>query len=310
MSETKIEISRESLASLGEKLEALKEKYNENLNAEHPSLEVQLKLDDQFREVEADYLHVQKMLIFKDCEKSDKPMRSAILKHNFMTKRHKIELEGEKDNKIRVCRIVDAPRSLDLLEFDTYMAGNDHRASANKDWANMIAKLAYLMTVDTAKSLGVNPKSIYDCYAIEEIARKIELGETPTSNTQMLKTLQSIIDAIIYEENPETNANSYKASSHDVKYLKALFTKKGKKELSVACAKPAYMRYIVTDICYGHVADKLYSVEFIQKKKKDTNPADKSEETKPAPKRKSDIDNKAGKPAKKSEEKPTGEVAA
>lgn len=295
----KLEISEEFLATISANLDTLAKKYNENLNAEHPSLEVQMKLDGEFKEAEANYLFVKARLVWRDCALSDAPMRTAIIKHSFSVKRHKLITEGEKDAAHKVCKIVEVDRPIDLLAFDEYYATkNDGKsASVNPKWAHMVTKLTMLLTADVAKSLGINPKTINDSYAMSEIARAIDLGKTPTSNTKMLETVQSILDAIIYEENEKTHKNSYRVSSHDIAYLREIFSKKGKAELSVACSKPSMMRMIMADIAYRIVGDKLYSVEYKMKKMdkdedksgdcKTVNPAnDKKQSAKTAPTKK------------------------
>lgn len=267
--ENKIIISYtpECLEKISKALDTLCKEYNEELLNENPSVAKLAKMDEDFKSLEADYIDVKQRLVFMDAQLADRPMRAAILKHTFPIRKHKVSFEGEKDSKIKICKIEDVTRPIDLLAFDTYMKGT---ASANKDWPHMVTKLTMLLTADVAQRLGLDPKAVNDSFAMSDIARKIELGETPTSNTAMLKTVQSIVDAILYEENPETKKNVYRASSHDVAYLREIFSKKGKKELSVACAKPAFMRAIMADICHRIVADKVYIVEYKQKKPGDS----------------------------------------
>ena len=268
MEQIKIAFTEECLETLHQSLETLAVAYNTELANEVPSQIALNRIVEDMKEVESDYLTVKTRLVFAECAKADRPMYAAILKHSFETLRHKIAKEGDEIKIVR-CVINPITRPIDLLAFDTYLKGT---ASHDNTWPHMVTKLTMLLTANVAKNLGIDPKTVNDSFAMGEIARKLEMGGTPTSNTQLLKQVQKILDALIYQENPETHANLYQASSHDVAYLKEIFSKKGKVELQVACAKPSFMRQIIADIAYRIIGNKLYSVEFAKKKDSEKNP--------------------------------------
>ena len=88
----------------------------------------------------------------------------------------------------------------------------------------------FLLTAQKAVDLGIDPKAVNDSYAMSEIAREFDMGKNPTSKTNLLKTLQTVITAMLGEQ--------YKATSHDVNFLMSVYSKKNRKALTVTCANP------------------------------------------------------------------------
>ena len=94
---------------------------------------------------------------------------------------------------------------------------------------------------------------------MSDIAKAIDMGKTPTSKTNMLKTLQSVVNAMIGEE--------YKVLSHDVAFLTSVYSRKNRKALTVTCANHKYMRQYMAEICHRIVCGLRYDVEYKQIKK-------------------------------------------
>ena len=104
-------------------------------------------------------------------------------------------------------------------------------------------------------------KQICDSFYMNKLARQIELGETPDSNTAICKQLQQVLDGILYEDNGK-GKNVYRVNNHDVAYLLMCYTKRGKKTLSVAVAKNAYMHRLIADVAHRIVTNKAYDLEY------------------------------------------------
>ena len=111
-----------------------------------------------------------------------------------------------------------------------------------------------LLTAQKAQDLGLDPKVVNDSFAMSNIAREIDLGKSPTSKTNILKTLQSIITAMLGE--------GYKATSHDVNFLMSTYSKKNRKALTVTTANHKTLRGLLAEICHRIVTDKQYAVDY------------------------------------------------
>lgn len=148
--------------------------------------------------------------------------------------------------------VIEKERQIDLLKLHKYCdgIGEDH------NWLYMVEKFNMLLTAQKAVDLGIDPKAINDSYAMSEIARGFDMGKNPASKTNILKTLRTIITAMLGEE------FASKATSHDVNFLMSVYSRKSRKALTVTCANHKYMRGYVMEICHRILTDKAYEVDY------------------------------------------------
>lgn len=260
------------LAVLREKAEGLVMQYNDGIqNGElNPTIEVdetdsngnptgkkiKTYLSTVLEQVVNTHTAKAREICFDDCIAAEDPMLEAIKRLTFSTIGVKENKKG--DDKISVFEIVDREKAIDLLKLHKIADGG---IGKDPKWNGLIERMNFHMTARVAKDLVKSRdkltavlKEINDSYAMGEIAKSIDLGKDPTSNTKMLGTLQTIINAMIGEE--------YKAKSHDVKYLDRLYVTKGKKALSVNCANHRYFRGYIAAICHAIVTGEDYELSF------------------------------------------------
>ena len=195
-------------------------------------------------------------ICFDDCRAADDPMLEAIKRLTFTTIGVKVSKKG--DEKITVSEIVEKEKAIDLLKLHKSVKGG---IGKDPKWNGLVERMNFYMTARQAKRLLKQKehlttvlKEINDSYAMCEIARNIDMGKDPTSNTKLLATLQSVITAMVGEE--------YKATSHDVNYITDLYATKGKKALSVNCANHRYFRGYIAAVCHSIVTGEDYDVAF------------------------------------------------
>ena len=87
---------------------------------------------------------------------------------------------------------------------------------------------------------------------MSEIAREFDMGKNPVSKTNLLKTLQTVITAMLGEQ--------YKATSHDVNFLMSVYSKKNRKALTVTCSNHRYFRNYLAEVCHRIVTGKSYEL--------------------------------------------------
>lgn len=201
------------------------------------------------------YTGIARTLCFDECKESADPMKAACTKLTYPTIGLKDEKVGDnKETQLVVRSVIDVEKPIDLLRLHKYCGG----IGADEKWWAMAEKFNMLMTAQKAVDLGIDPKAINDSYAMSKIAADIDMGKTPTSNTNILRTLQAVISAMIGDDN--------KALSHDVNYLKSIYSKKGRKALTVVCANHRYMRNYLMEICHRILTGGTYGMEFKAKK--------------------------------------------
>lgn len=235
-------------AELREKVEALVKNYNDAIQS--GKYDVAVKNNEETEQAVNEYTAISRKECFDALKATDNPMLEAVKALTFPTIRVKDTKAG--DEKIPVRVVEDIERPIDLLKLHKYVGGDG--IGTDKNWAYAAEKLNFLLTAQKAADLGITPKSVHDSYAMSDISRQIDMGKTPTSKTNILKTLQAVITAMIGEE--------YKATSHDVNFLMSIYSRKNRKALTVTCANHKYMRQYLAEICHRIVLGKSYELDY------------------------------------------------
>ena len=229
-------------------VEGLVSSYNEAYQA--GKFEEAMKLSKAIEEKVNEYTSVVRDDCFEACKNSKDPMLTAVTLLSFVTIGVKDEQKG--DDAIPVRIVVDKERQIDL--FKLYKYCGEKGIGADPKWLYMAEQLNMLLTAQKAQDLGLDPKKVNDSFAMSNIAREIDLGKSPTSKTNILKTLQSIITAMLGE--------GYKAASHDVNFLMSAYSKKNRKALTITTANHKTLRGLLAEICHRIVTGKTYAVDY------------------------------------------------
>lgn len=236
----------EKLAEIKANAEGLAELYNKQML--ESKFDDASKTDAEMKKAVDEYAQIQMDDVFMHCRASEDPMYEAcrILRYPVI----KIKDGTVEGSELKRREIVDAEKQIDLAKLHKFCNGIGH----DQKWIYKLEKFNMLLTAQVASNLGIDPKQVHDSYAMNAISKEIDLGKNPTSNTNLLKTLTSIIHDMIGEE--------YKPISRDVKYLQYIYGKKGKSALTVVCANHRYMRNYVQEICHRLITDKAYTVDY------------------------------------------------
>jgi hypothetical protein len=121
-----------------------------------------------------------------------------------------------------------------------------------------VESLNQTFTLRLAKEMGLSAevlKEISKSYFMSKAVDAMEAGKTPTSNTQLVKMLQAICDKILGE-------GVVRVNNHDIAYIEAAHTKKGRARIAVNTANHDFMRRLVLDVLHRCVTGKVYEVEY------------------------------------------------
>lgn len=216
----------------------------------------------------------------------------AIELHRFTTIGHKKLIEegrmtGVEKSERRVQ--VDLKKFCEVKGFDL-------------GWFYELQALNKRLTLRVAQSIGVTAaemKRINDSYNMDKLAREVELGKTPTSDTQVVKHMQKVLDML--------SPNEGKVNNHDLGYVMSCYTKRNNKAaLRVQCSKHTMLLSLMGDVFYRIATKGVYGVDY---KKNGTAVTEPKDEKGSAPKSKTGSKTrtkkaKAEKPAKVSESEP------
>lgn len=261
--------------------------YNAIINDESTKAADIEKLNAETSELEKEYARAAFHATALELLDSPAPMLAAATAPTFETLKHK---DKEDENGIKSRELVTAERPLDFVALESFFVERGKKFGAESTWVYKVAAFNRLLCMRTAQSIGADVKTVAEKFATPTQARDIDLGKTPTSNTQLLKQLQMIIDSMLYVEGEK--GNIYKANSHDVGYLLSLYAKKGRGVLSVAAARPKYLEKLIAEILHRIVTEKSYNIEFKEKKERaavkiDPKPANAAENAKKSAKKSS-----------------------
>lgn len=238
------------LATLRASVEEQVKAYNDAV--QNGRFEESTKADKTMTDSINEYTATVRDMCFEECKATPDPMLTAVKTLSYVTIGVKDEQKG--DDKFPVRIIVDKERQIDLLKLDKFCGG----IGANPNWMHVAQKMNFLLTAQKAKDLGLDPKKVNDSYAMSEIARQFEMGKNPTSKTNLLRTLQMVVTAMV--------GDGYKATSHDVNFLLSVYSKKNRKALTVSCANHRNFRGYVMEVCHRIVTNKSYELEYKTKR--------------------------------------------
>jgi len=207
------------------------------------------KLDSEIAKKVSEYGELALNICLMECAEAEDPMLEAVKRLEYETLATKDTKEDGSDFKVRT--IVDRVKPIDPVKLNGFVSGG---IGHNKNWELMIEQFNLRMTLKVAGDIGVDPKGINDSYYMSKLARDIDLGKTPCSKTNLLKTLQTIVNAMIGED--------YKAITHDVNYILAVYSKKGRKALTVTASNHKQMRQIIMEICHRIVMNSRYDIDY------------------------------------------------
>lgn len=172
----------------------------------------------------------------------------AIELHHFTTIGHKrVTDEGRMTGVEKADRTVqiDLKRFCEVKGFDL-------------GWFYELQALNKRLTLRVAEGIGVTAaemKRIDDSYNMDKLASEIQLGKTPTSDTQVVKHMQKVLDML--------SPNEGKVNGHDLGYVMACYTKRNNRAaLRVQCSKHTLLMSLMGDVFYRIVTKGVYGVDY------------------------------------------------
>ena len=188
----------------------------------------------------------------------ESPMIAAVRK--FYIDLIKVDIEKDKEDgsimgvnlKLRKARI-DLEKLCDFAKLD-------------KKWANNCDKLLDLLYLRECDVYSMKPSDLAkkSFYFISQANKKKD-GETPDSNTQIVRLIQEIIDGAIFVDNGE-GKNAYKCTSHDIAFIQDAVTKLDTKEkCTIAMLNPRQFKTVMMGV-FAHCLGEAYTVKELKKK--------------------------------------------
>lgn len=128
-------------------------------------------------------------------------------------------------------------------------------------WTHDCSKLLALLTLRETDVYSIKPTELAkkSFYFISQVRAKKE-GETPDSNTQIVRLLQKIIDEAIFVDNGE-GKNVYKCTNHDLAFIQDAVTKIDTKEkCTIAMLNERQFKGVMMSV-FAHCLGEAYKVK-------------------------------------------------
>lgn len=235
------------------RLVSLIDQYNEALKAK--DLDNMTTLERAIHDTEAEFAAQSQDDLFSECKKATNPILEGVKRYTYPVLKHKMVRDGELITGMEL--VDDREKQIDLVKLCKF-------CQLPTLWAYKVEKAGELLCIRTAKELGMTTdeiKQISKTYRMAKAAEEVNLGGTPTSNTQITKVLQLVIDDILFEDDGN-GKNKYKVNSHDVAYLLMCYTKRGRKQLAVTVAKASFLHNLVVDVMHRITCGLKYGLEY------------------------------------------------
>lgn len=261
------EVKKTAIVIAKEKYDAALKAANDALGKKPVDLLGYSAAMDELDAAEKDYATHAANALYDECAKKDNPIIEVIKAYAYETIGHREVRSKEKGESNRILSVdpITKDRQIDLLAFY-------RRAKIDADWQYTASRFNQLMCLRAATQLGLSTteiKKIAKSYFLQDAVKKIEMGETPTSNTQVCKLLQRVLNEMLPNET-EDGKLIYKCNNYDVAYLDDLYGKKSNKaRLTVKVSNDAFLRRILVDIAYRLVTGGKYGVDGYKEVKAD-----------------------------------------
>lgn len=171
---------------------------------------------------------------------------------------------GHKDEKDKETGLILRRTLHDKKTYDYDLAEFADYCGFDKRWIYSLEKFNQLLFIRAWMDIGLTAdeaKEKCDSYYISDIAKRVELGETPTSNTQILKQLQTLVDEVFPPVSEDKH--TYKVTSHQVGAMNLLYTREGKGKLDIELVQGAAFRKLFKKLLLTLVTSERFAVKAV-----------------------------------------------
>lgn len=182
----------------------------------------------------------------------EKPMITAIQEFYIETVKVKVSYD-DKDGSINGVNFEKKKSRIDLEAFCKF-------GELDRTWAYDCSKLLALLSLRETDIYAIKPSELAkkSYYFIRQVNAKKE-GETPDSNTQIVRLLQKIIDEAIFVDDGN-GKNVYKCTNHDLAFIQDAVTKMDTKEkCTIAMLNERQFKTVMMSV-FAHCLGEAYKV--------------------------------------------------
>lgn len=213
----------------------------------------------ELKKLEKEYDAFVLQQLYARLNATEDPILSAITEFTYDTKKSR---EVKTDGIATALEIVDVTKRINLLAFCKQVEGADTM------WQYDAQKLNKALALRAANELKLDKTAVDTLKSTFQMHTSVAKDKVtaPTSNNQIIKMLQNIVDKIVYDDDG-SNKNKYKVTSHDVAHLLMTYAQRDSKNaLAVRVSKHKALIDEIATVCHKIVAGKTYELIYKQLK--------------------------------------------
>lgn len=184
---------------------------------------------------------------------SPNPMIAAVLQFYVDVIKVK-ELRDKETNAITGVKLEVRKARIDLEKLCDF-------GHLDKRWSYDASQLLALLSLREIDVFKISPAELAtrSYYFINGVRRK-KAGETPDSNTQIVKLLQAIVDEAIFVDDG-TGKNTFRCTNHDIAFIQDAVTKIDTKEkCTIAMLNERQFKTVIMSL-FAHCLGEAYKVK-------------------------------------------------
>lgn len=198
-----------------------------------------------------------KDLAYEEFRATEKPLVTAI-KTLYVSKPRVREVFDHETQKTTGIEIDDDKTSrIDIEDFCK-------KSGIATDWLKACTELLTLLQCRKTDiyTLPASKLAAGSYYFIQTV-RKAKAGETPYSNTKICEKMQSIVDAVIFEDNGQ-GKNKHRCTHRDITFVEDCAHKfDPKANAGIVSLKPRAFQTVMVSVLYAMITGEAYTVKNI-----------------------------------------------
>ena len=242
-----IKTSKQIRDELNEKINACNVAFHEDKEQPHTIDD----LKEDAKELTAQMIRE----VFAEWRNSDTPMKTALEKLYVPTA--SVKLNKDNNSGVKSYEIVDREKVFDMDAFVKFCSPN--RITHDVSYVGRLGTAQVLFAARIAKEIGDDPKNVINLHKLPKALKRDDVTQVkdPTSNKTLETALQTLCDAIYFDE-----SNPIKIRSKDVKFLVYRVTKASRNAYAINTGKAKTLLTAITVILSALVFGRDYVAEF------------------------------------------------
>ena len=219
------------------------------------------KLERQVKSHNGDIVNCE----YDRLSKESDPMIAAV-KQFYVELKRVVEDKDKDTGRVTGVNIETKKARIDLAKFCDF-------AKLDKSWINDTTRLLALLVSKKKNLLAMSSEELAkESLIFNEVVQELKDGETPNSNTQIVRLIQTIVDGAIFVDNGK-GENAYRCTNHDILFISEAILKFNAKEKCTLDSMNDRQFQSVMMSVFAHILGEAYAIKEAKSRKSKDEPS-------------------------------------